>query len=423
MKSWRPRSAFWIWGTTVRSKPSTPGNTSSPAWSRAIKLARTSSLTERGGVAAGAEVAEGVDLGGVGHRGDRSRLVSLHAARRAPFRPLGGLAEPSRRRPAARHEYQVAAGRREAYYVLIITPTPMPRSLLAALAAFVVLVAVPTAGAQGARIDPSLAADHIGGVHVVTAGPDGTLRCDVATEREFARTRAVEDAPVRLTEVPRLLEGAELSPFRIVLRATDQLIERPQALLAFRRAAARWERVIQSPLTVVIDVDYGPVRFGTGEYEPNTIASASSALRFFGNNAGPAEVVARLKNRNTGDAQLQALYDAIPVPTPSTYPDGNGGQNLGTAIGGFIPLQALGALPARISSDPEVVPFGVVPNIGFNSAFNYDFRPERRHRRAADGLRGGRGPRDRPHARVLVGGRVHERVVLLHAVGPLPRPA
>ena len=240
----------------------------------------------------------------------------------------------------------------------------------------VALAASPQPSAQGAGVDAGLSARHLGGVHVVKAGPDGGVVCDLATETELATALAVEQMPVRLTVVPPVAQArAPVSNFRIVLRATDQLLERPEALQAFRRAAARWERVIQSELTVVIDVDYGPERFGSGEYDPGVIASANSSLQFFSGTGGPAEVVAQLKGRNQGNAQLQALYNAIPVPTPSTAPDGTGGQNLGRAIGGLIPLQALGVRAAFTDADPDVNPFGTVPNIGFNSAFNYDFDP------------------------------------------------
>ena len=233
-----------------------------------------------------------------------------------------------------------------------------------------------TVAAQGAKVDPQWSAQHLGGVHIVKAGPGGGVSCDLASESELAETLAVQEQPVRLTVVPPLSEGrGPVSNFRILLRATDQLMEQPQALQAFRRAAARWERVIQSNLTVVIDVDYGPKRFGSGDYDPGVIASANSALQFFSASGGPADVVARLKARNQGDAQLQALYNGIPIPTPSTAPDGNGGLNLGRAIGGQIPLQALGARPPTTDSSTEVNPFGTVPNIGFNSDFNYDFDP------------------------------------------------
>ena len=240
------------------------------------------------------------------------------------------------------------------------------------LAAALLALLVPTASGQDGRVDRSLRVDHPAGVHVMKAAPGGGVTCDVATEEEFARALEVEQAPVRLTVIPSLSDQARrpVSNFRILLRATDQLIDRPEALQAFRRAAARWERVITSPLTVVIDVDYGPLRFGTGEYAPTTIASANSALQFYSGTASSGEVVAQLMTRNTGNSQLQALYDAIPVPTPSTA-----GPDLGRAIGGLIPLQALGVRPATINPDPEVNPFGTVPNIGFNSALNYDFDP------------------------------------------------
>ncbi len=246
----------------------------------------------------------------------------------------------------------------------------MALTLRTLAAAFVAALLVPTTGAQG--LDSSLRVNHPGGVHVLKAAPGGGLSCDVATEAELARSLEVEQAPVRLTVIPSLNDQARrpVSNFRILLRATDQLVAQPEALLAFRRAAARWERVITSSLTVVIDVDYGPKRFGTGEYDPGVIASASSALQFFDGSSSSGPVVARLRGRNTGDAQLQALYSAIPVPTPSTA-----GPALGRAIGGLIPLQALGARPAATDPSPSASPFGTVPNIGFNSDFDYDFDP------------------------------------------------
>mgnify|MGYP004054306161 CR=1 FL=1 len=120
------------------------------------------------------------------------------------------------------------------------------------------------------------------GVHILTVGPGGDLICDEATE---AQAQGLHDATanltgqsVRLTPLPSLnAEGT--SGFRIVLRATDQLLDRPEALLAFRRSAARWERVLQNDITAVIDVDYGPERFGT-PYDANVLGSTNSALQF-----------------------------------------------------------------------------------------------------------------------------------------------
>src|SRR4029078_11120237 len=49
---------------------------------------------------------------------------------------------------------------------------------------------------------------------------------------------------------------------KIILRGTKQLDDFPQAKNAFLSAAAEWESVIQTPITIVIDVDYGPTFFG-----------------------------------------------------------------------------------------------------------------------------------------------------------------
>ncbi len=160
---------------------------------------------------------------------------------------------------------------------------------LAALLALAVL-ALP------ARAQESLA--HAG-IHILTVGPDGDLDCDVATE---AQVQGLRDAnartaarSVRLTALPSL-NRAGVSDFKIVLRATDQLLDRPEALLAFRRSAARWERIIQSDVTTVIDVDYGPERFGE-PYPNNVLGSTSSALDFAGETTGAG--------RHGGPAQEQ----------------------------------------------------------------------------------------------------------------------
>jgi hypothetical protein len=44
----------------------------------------------------------------------------------------------------------------------------------------------------------------------------------------------------------------------IILRATAQLDAFPEAKAAFIRAAQNWENLIKSPVTIYIDVDYGP---------------------------------------------------------------------------------------------------------------------------------------------------------------------
>jgi hypothetical protein len=223
--------------------------------------------------------------------------------------------------------------------------------------------------ATDARVEyPS---DHApGGVHILTVLPDGSLGCDLASEAQAQALRSSDEATgtVRLTPLPSLNRGG--TGFRILIRVTDQLLARPNALLAFRRAAARWEQIIQSNVTAVMDLDYGPNRFGT-PYGTNILGSTNSAQTFVGSGIGSQQIRDAIAARQT-DAALLALVNAIPVPTPSTIAGEAGTTTLGQATGGLVPLQALGFRAAVTSSTAA---FGTVPNIGFNSAFGYDFNP------------------------------------------------
>ena len=247
------------------------------------------------------------------------------------------------------------------------------RLLVAALG---LAIAAP-ALAQGDALDRHLHA-HGAGLYTVTYAKGGAV-CEPAGPQSDVDARRAA-APPSLTVVPSLNPPEALGGLRIVLRATDQLLERPDVLLSFRRAAARWERAITTPITVVYDIDYGEERFNTGRFSPSTIASANTATAIArqpgGAPATVAQLVARLRERAADDPQLQALYDAIPIPTLSTATNASGDpQTLGIPIGGQPTLQALGYLPAQLDPDPDVTPFGSVPNLGFNAAFDFDFDP------------------------------------------------
>ena len=239
-----------------------------------------------------------------------------------------------------------------------------PARLGAALAALVALAA------------PALAQDVLpphAGLHVLTLAPDGTLACDAASEAQglALADRRVAPEAVQLTPLPSLNAEAALSDFRIVLRATNQLLAQPEVLLAFRRAAARWERILRSDVTIVIDVDYGPERFG--EPYPSNVLGSTASYNFsnvtenLAPGPGAGDIVARLKQHAT-DPQLTALYDAIPLPTPSTSIQGE----LNRGLLGFVTLQVLGYAAADASTN---LPFGRVSSIGFNDILPYDFDP------------------------------------------------
>jgi|GEM_PF-2399550 len=222
------------------------------------------------------------------------------------------------------------------------------------------------------------------GVFVFRQGPNGEFICEQAKTEDIRALSKRSDTPVRLTSLPSLNAPQDLTGLRIILRATDQLLANPDATMTFRRAAARWERVIKTPVTVIIDVDFGPLRFGIPYPSQNILGSASSAVQIAlrpgtQDHADVNDVVQALKNNHFDDAQLQSLYDAIPIPTPTTAFQIVGNDtlpaNLVTAIGGMAVLQMQGFLPANTDPDPDVNPFGYVPNIGFNANFDFDFDP------------------------------------------------
>ncbi len=207
------------------------------------------------------------------------------------------------------------------------------------------------------------------GVHVMTMAADGTVSCDHAEEAAVAEQMSARRPGLRLTAV-NSTNPVGSTNFHILLRATDQLLAQPEALLSFRRAAARWERILQSEVTTVVDVDYGRLRFGQPYSSERVLGSTFSAIR--STSLGPAAAVQRFKALTT-DPQLIALYDAIPVPTPSTLRVSGSDVPLGlsTMRAGTIPLQVYGILPAELTADTQQA----VPSIGFNSAFSFDFDP------------------------------------------------
>lgn len=212
---------------------------------------------------------------------------------------------------------------------------------------------------------------------------DGKIYCDeVKADNVSLNKTAISE---NLHILPSLNDPNSLRGLKIILRATDQLLQYPEAVLAFRRAAARWERVITTPVTTVLDVDYGPTRFGAAwgaGVLGSTFTADYYAQKSPGVNAVVSDFVQRFKDLKPGNSQLNDLYNAIPIPTPSTVP-----ANLSRGIGALINLQALGFIDAVISSDPNINPFGSVPSIGFNSTFSFDFDP-------SDGIKAGQSDFD-----------------------------
>jgi len=181
-------------------------------------------------------------------------------------------------------------------------------------------------------------------------------------ERSAEEMAALEEAKAKagLVVLPNTVgRHAQGQGLDIILRGTPQLLQFPAAVTAFEVAAQRLEAFIANPITVVIDVDYGPTRFGQ-PWGPGVLGSTSSAVISLSGYT-VRRFADSLKARAPGYA---SLYDAIPQPVPNTAGAAN------PLPSGTTPnLQALGILNANGNL------LSPVPSIGFNSNFPFDLDP------------------------------------------------
>jgi hypothetical protein len=144
----------------------------------------------------------------------------------------------------------------------------------------------------------------------------------------------------------------------IILRATAHLDANAPAKAAFIRAAAAWENLITSPVTIYIDVDYGPDNFGQ-PWPDQVLGSTSSAPPALANYSVMRNSL--IAGANTPDKL--AVYSALPAASVPT--------DLG-----FVPFVVISKSLARAIgfSDPTAPSTDAAAQIGFNSQLvNYDF--------------------------------------------------
>jgi hypothetical protein len=153
---------------------------------------------------------------------------------------------------------------------------------------------------------------------------------------------------------------------QITLRASSQLENFPAAKAAFLRAAATWESLLQTPISIVIDIDFGPTWFG--QPFPANVRGLSNPQLLMGDPAYPY-----VRNNLVVSAinqQVASLYNSLPVGF------------VPTDIGDTSTIIAPSALFRVVSliesvANPEAEPpyWGSPPAIGFNSNFSFDFDP------------------------------------------------
>ncbi len=195
---------------------------------------------------------------------------------------------------------------------------------------------------------------------------NGEASCRPASQEEAITLMERDPAlPLnRITTEGEFLQAAGM--MNIILRGTPQLDNFPQAKNAFLRAAAQWSALVRADITVVIDVDFGPTRFGV-PFSQEVLGSADSQL--LGSADGYRDARAALI-ASAGSNDELALYNSLPQTSVPT--------DIGNTSRLFAPsaaLRALGLINSVADPDGERAQLGPPPSIGFNSSFNFDFDP------------------------------------------------
>jgi hypothetical protein len=196
---------------------------------------------------------------------------------------------------------------------------------------------------------------------------DQGVECREASPLE-ARMFSPQEDSIGLHRISPIHTNAvdtESRGLQIVLRATQQLERFPEARSAFLRSAAIWEDKIQTPITIVIDVDYGPTLFGTpwpagsigGSGAQELIRDVYPTVRM--------QLIAHASSE-----QERSICKSLPVGTIPT--------DIGSTSAMRVPsanARALGLIDAVADPDGRERSMGKPPSVGFNSRQQFDFDP------------------------------------------------
>ena len=193
-------------------------------------------------------------------------------------------------------------------------------------------------------------------------GPTRVIYPGAPRERDGANAMSALESETGLN----LLPSAGL---RIVLHGTTQLDNTPVAKNAFIIAANRWEAIIATPITVVIDVDFGTTFFGVPYPDPGILgATGSNSI------VGPFSDLRQHLISGASNSNETQLYNALPateLPTEVNDVTGTASNARATVAN----ARALGLVADIVNPDALSLGQGHA-GIGFNSAFNFDFDPE-----------------------------------------------
>ncbi|MEW6736097.1 MAG: NF038122 family metalloprotease [Acidobacteriota bacterium] len=156
---------------------------------------------------------------------------------------------------------------------------------------------------------------------------------------------------------------------QIILRGTQQLESFPQAKAAFLRAAATWQSVIQTPIRIIIDVDFGPKFFGK-PFPPlgNFTTLGLTSAQIVADRSGYSRIRDSLIANASSDQEL-LIYHMLPSESLPTDLGKTSAMSAPSAL-----FRTLGIL-APIADPDKETDLGPPPMIGFNSENSFDFDP------------------------------------------------
>jgi hypothetical protein len=192
---------------------------------------------------------------------------------------------------------------------------------------------------------------------------DGRVVC-LEASTEQARAIRARDTNLILLSPDSNQPGATQKGLKIILRAAPQLQSFPLALEAFKRAAARWEALIETDVVIIIDVDFGPTVFGE-QFDDKTV-SVTDAQALKGNSLYPA-----IRAGLILEGSAISVYTSLPARAARTD---RGEAQAMTASSAT--LRALGLINRAANPDGEAINFGPPPAVGLNSKFDFDFNSD-----------------------------------------------
>lgn len=238
--------------------------------------------------------------------------------------------------------------------------------------ALAVLILLPSfALTVAAQTPPSKSPDN--DYFMLYADPSGDTVCRTATAAERGELEKI--TPKNLRQINHLddksmglsteADNALPAHLTIILRATANLESNAAAKAAFVRAAAEWESIVTSPVTIYIDADFGPDNFGA-PWGDNILGSTTAPSGIYSYSFVRGNLLA-----GSNTATKTTVYNAL--PSSSVPVDTNPGSSTSVSVSNSI-ARAIGLM------DPTAQPSDGAPRIGFNGSltngtptFNFDF--------------------------------------------------